>query len=112
MEKERIEAEKLFAENQKREELRSQQKDVVTYRVQILSSMKSKGRYEISIGGRSYLTYEYFYKGEWRTTIGAFNNLEDAIQIQNKCRVSGYEQAFVAAFKNNERSLDISLFKR
>ncbi len=102
---ERLEAEKMKAEKQKA-------RNIVIYKVQFLSSTKSKGQYKISIDGKSYYTYEYFYKGEWRNTIGEFNNLEDAIELQNKCRQSGYKQAFVIAFKNNARSLDMSLFRR
>jgi len=105
LEAERLEAERIEAEKQKAQ-------DKVIYRVQFLSSTKSKGQYNISIDGKSYKTYEYSYKGAWRITIGEFNNLKDAIELQKKCRESGYNQAFVVAFINNIRSLDRSLFKR
>ena len=82
------------------------------YKVQFLSSTKSKGQYNIFVNGKNYKTYEYFYKGEWRITIGEFSNLKDAIELQYKCRESGHNQAFVVAFINNIRSLDRSLFKR
>jgi len=101
----RLEAERIEAEKQKVQ-------DKVIYRVQLLSSTNSKGEYEISVVGKSYKTYEYYYKGAWRITIGEFNNLKDAIELQNKSRKSGYSQAFVVAFINNVRSLDRSLFKR
>jgi len=106
----RLEAERLKAETIEDEKQKA--KDKVIYRVQLLSSTNSKGEYEISIVGKSYKTYEYSYKGAWRITIGEFIKLEDAIELQKKCRESGYNQAFVIAFKNNVRSLDMSLFKR
>lgn len=112
---ERLKAERLKAERLKEERLEAEKqipRDVVIYRVQFLSSTKSKGQYKISVGEKSYYTYEYFYKKEWRFAIGEFSNLEDAIELQRKCRQSGYNQAFVIAFKNNVRSLDTSLFKR
>ncbi|MBE9510948.1 MAG: PD40 domain-containing protein [Bacteroidetes bacterium] len=115
LEAERLEAERLEAERLKAERLEAEKqkaRDVVIYKVQFLSSTKSKGQYKISIGGKSYNTYEYFYKGAWRLAIGEFSNLEDAIELRNKCRQSGYNQAFVIAFENNVRSLDLSLFKR
>lgn len=101
----RLEAERIEAEKQKAQ-------DKVIYRVQLLSRTNSKGEYEISVAGKSYKTYEYSYKGAWRITIGEFNNLKDAIELQNKSRKSGYSQAFVVTFINNIRSLDRSLFKR
>ncbi|MQY79708.1 MAG: hypothetical protein GH151_11025 [Bacteroidetes bacterium] len=106
----RLEAERLKAERIEAEKQKAQ--DKVIYRVQLLSSIKSKGQYNISIDGKNHKTYEYFYKGEWRIAIGEFSNLKNAIELQKKCRESGYNQAFVIAFKNNVRSLDMSLFKR
>ena len=110
LEAERLEAERLKVEKTEAEKQKAQ--DKVIYRVQLLSSTNSKGEYEISVVGKSYKTYEYYYKGAWRIAIGEFNNLKDAIEFQYKCRRSGYNQAFVIAFKNNVRSLDKSLFKR
>ncbi len=86
-------------------------KDKIVFRVQILSSLKSMESVKITISGTGYSTYEYLYKGEYRTCIGAFNRLADAKDLQNKCRTSGYPQAFVVAFKNNVRSTEEALFK-
>ena len=93
LEAERLEAERLEAERLKAEIIEAEKqkaKDKVIYRVQLLSSTNSKGEYEISVVGKSYKTYEYSYKGAWRITIGEFNNLKDAIELQNKSRKSGY----------------------
>jgi outer membrane biosynthesis protein TonB len=89
----------------------SVKKDVVVYRVQILSNTTAKGSYKITINNRTYNTFEYFYSGGYRTCIGEFSTLEPAKELQSVCRNSGYPQAFVAAFKNNVRSTDLSLFK-
>lgn len=86
-------------------------KDVVIYRIQFLSGTRPQRDNQIIVNGESYNTYEYYYLGEYRYTIGEFRTLAPAIELQNTCRRSGYPQAFVAAFKNNTRSLDLKLFK-
>lgn len=89
----------------------SEKKDVVVYRVQFLSSNTAKGSYQITINGKNYITFEYFYSGGYRTCIGEFSTPASAIGLQAICRKSGYSQAFVAAFKNNVRTTDPQLFK-
>ncbi len=86
-------------------------KDVVVYRVQFLSTNKPKKENEVEINGKSYSLYEYFYLGSYRYTVGEFTRLAQAIELQRICRQSGYPQAFVAAFKNDTRSLDLKSFK-
>jgi len=86
-------------------------KDIVTYRVQIYSRNYQKKDDRIDIGGRKYETYVYSYLGAFRYTIGEFTNFASASELQEICRESGFKEAFVAAFKNNIRSTDISLFK-
>jgi hypothetical protein len=81
------------------------------YRVQLLSSMKPKGSYILKIGDKSYNTYEYNHAGAYRTCVGELTTFKAALEFQNLCRRSGYEQAFVAAFKDNVRTTDPSLFK-
>lgn len=88
-----------------------QVKDVVVFRVQFVSNGKPKGSYEITIGGKVYKTYEYFYNGLYRVCVGDFSTLAPATNLQNSVRKEGYPKAFVVAFKNNERSLDLTLFK-
>ena len=86
-------------------------KDKIVFRVQILSTLKSKGSVNITISNTDYNTFEYLYKGAYRTCVGTFSNLSDAKDLQNKCRLSGYPQAFIVAFKNNVRSTEEALFK-
>jgi len=116
LEAERHAEEKRIADSLRIEELKKEEADAaedkVIYRVQILSSTKEGGTYNISVNGTKYDTWEYYYKGAWRVTVGEFAKLSDARELQNKCRNSGYDQAFVVALINNERSLDVNLFKR
>jgi uncharacterized protein len=86
-------------------------KDAVTYRVQIYSRNYQKKDDQIIIDGRNYSAYSYLYLGAYRYTIGEFSALNAAIELQNAARKAGYNEAFVAAFKNNVRSIDINLFK-
>ena len=86
--------------------------DIVVYRVQILANTKPVGSYDLTVAGKSYKTFEYLYAGGYRTTVGEFNTLSEAVKFQSTCRQSGYNQAFVVAFKNNVRSNDPELFKR
>jgi len=86
-------------------------KDEIVYRVQILANTKPVGTQNITVAGKNYISFEYLYKGGYRTTIGEFSNLSEATRLQNTCRQNGYNQAFVVAFKNNVRSTDPSLFK-
>ncbi len=86
-------------------------KKEVVYRVQIIANTKPVGNQNISVGGKNYKSFEYLYKGGYRTTIGEFSNLQEAMRLQNTCRQNGYSQAFVVAFINNIRSTDPQLFK-
>lgn len=86
-------------------------KDVVVYRVQLLSNPTAKGSYEVKVNNTSYKTYEYLYQGAHRTCIGEFSTLAPATELQNAARKAGYPQAFVVAFKNNVRSTDPALFR-
>ena len=83
----------------------------VVYRVQILANMKPVGSYILNVAGRSYKSFEYLYMGGYRTTIGEFSILSEAIRLQNICRQNGYSQAFVVAFRNNVRTNDPELFR-
>jgi len=86
-------------------------KDEIIYRVQIIANTKPVGSQNITVAGKSYKSFEYLYKGGYRTTIGEFANLQEAMRLQNICRQNGYSQAFVVAFKNNIRSTDPELFR-
>jgi len=89
----------------------AEKKDIVVYRVQILANTKPVGSYTITVAGKTYKSFEYLYKGGYRTTIGEFSTLNEAAKLQTECRKNGYNQAFVVAFKNNIRTTDPELFK-
>lgn len=86
-------------------------KEIIAYRIQILSNSTSKSSYNININNKAYKTFEYNYAGAYRICIGEFSTLNSAKEFQNICRKNGYPQAFVVAFKNNVRSTDPALFK-
>jgi hypothetical protein len=92
-------------------ELPAELKDKVIYRIQFLSTSKPRSEKTISFGGVTYKTYEYFYLNLYRYTVGEFTTLAPAKELQAICRKEGYQGAFVAAFKNNMRTLDLTLFK-
>jgi hypothetical protein len=91
--------------------LSAEQKDVVIYRVQFLTADRTKVNKGIIMDGKNYKIFEYFYLGAYRYTIGEFKTLAPAVELQRICRQSGYPDAFVAAFKNDTRSLDLKDFK-
>ncbi len=75
----------------------------VTYMVQFSASNKPVGKSQVTVDGRNYTTYEYFYSGAYRLCAGEFNNLEGARALETAMRKAGYNQAFVVAFRNGER---------
>jgi hypothetical protein len=84
----------------------------VIFRVQILSSSKPKSQSSVTISGSAYPTWEYYYKGAYRLTVGEFATVEEALAFRAKCKSSGFNQSFVAAFRGNERETDPSVFKK
>ncbi len=83
----------------------------MVFRVQIISSLYENSFPSVLIDGKSYKTYEYFYLGSYRITVGEFGTLEEANAFRIQCLNSGFKQAFVAAFKGDERETDPSVFK-
>jgi len=81
------------------------------FRVQILSSVNANTTPSVVIEGNPYETYEYFYKGAYRITVGQFETLQDANNFRLQCRRAGFNQAFVAAFRGEKRETDPSVFK-
>lgn len=77
--------------------------DVIIYRVQFATSSKSGGNYTIKIGGKIYSAYEYFYNGSYRSCAGEFTSPNAAYVLQRSMRQEGFPDAFVVAFRNNER---------
>jgi hypothetical protein len=85
--------------------------DKVVYRVQFASSMKSKSPYTVKVNGKTYRTWQYYYKGAYRQCIGNFDTLGPAVDLQNSGRTSGLSQAFVVVFVNGKRSVDPKYFR-
>jgi hypothetical protein len=81
------------------------------FRVQILSNSKAGSKAHVVIDGKQYPTYEYHYKGSYRITVGEFETVKEANNFRLRCKQSGYNQAFVAAFRGNKRETDPSVFK-
>lgn len=86
-------------------------KDVVVYRVQFLSTNKPRKENQIVINGVAYKTFEYSYLNAYRYSVGEFTTLPPAKELQAILKKAGYPQAFIAAFKNDLRSLDLTSFK-
>lgn len=93
----RQEPAKLPAENT------TKSSDEIIYRVQFVINAKPRGSYNITIGGRTYKTFEYFYNGTYRSCAGEFSYPDPANSLQSQMKKQGYPDAFIVAFKNNER---------
>lgn len=76
--------------------------DEVFFRVQFAASQN-----EISLDSPQFENLEgvelYFHEGLYKYTVGKEKTLQDAIKLQSKMQESGYPDAFVVAFYNNER---------
>jgi hypothetical protein len=89
-----------------------QSTDKIVFRVQFSAYMKSKGSYEITIGGKKYKTFEYLYNGAYRSCAGEFSTSAQAASLQKQLKQEGYPDAFVIATKGKERVTDPALFKK
>lgn len=83
----------------------------VVFRIQVISSLNAKSFPTLLIDGKSYQTYEYYYKGSYRITVGAFYTFNEAKAFRLLCLDSGFKQAFVAAFRGDQRVTDPAVFK-
>jgi hypothetical protein len=88
-----------------------QKTDLVVYRIQFLANDKPKGTIKVTVNGKIFESFEYYYAGAYRYTLGEFSTLSAATDFQKSVRQAGYPQAFVVAFKNGTRSTDPLLFK-
>ncbi|MGW8314339.1 MAG: hypothetical protein ACWGNV_01975 [Bacteroidales bacterium] len=85
--------------------------DRLNFRVQILSSTKAGTQPEVTVDGTTYPTFEYYWKGAYRITVGEFQTVDEANDFRAKCKSSGFDQSFVAAFRGEERETDPSVFR-
>lgn len=84
----------------------------IIFRVQFSANMKSKGSYEITVGGKKYRTFEYLYNGAYRSCAGEFSTSASAASLQKQLKQEGYPDAFIIATKGKERVTDPALFKK
>lgn len=77
--------------------------DQVIFRVQFQSASTKRETRSITVGGRSYDIFEYFSNGTYKYCAGEFPSPAAASGLQAQLRREGYGDAFVAAFRNNER---------
>ncbi|TFH25347.1 MAG: hypothetical protein E4H10_09475 [Bacteroidia bacterium] len=83
----------------------------VIFRVQILSNANASSTPSVVIEGEHHSTFEYYYKGAYRITVGEFETVQAANSFRLQCRRAGFSQAFVAAFRGEKRETDPSVFK-
>jgi hypothetical protein len=81
----------------------------ITYRVQFKSSKQPLDQLK-SFQGE--IVYRYEFSGLYRYTIGEFYEPAPAIKLKDKLIGMGYKDAFVAAFKGNERKLDVIIYDK
>jgi len=79
--------------------------DEIIFRVQFLSTSKPRGSNTITIGGKTYKTFEYLYNGTYRSCAGEYSSPAAASSLQAMMKKEGYPDAFVVAFRSNERVL-------
>jgi hypothetical protein len=86
-------------------------KDIISYRVQFMTSFNPRTRPQISSGGKDYTVFEYLYSGAYRLCVGEFTDAGLAFDLQGELRKGEYPQATVLAFRNGVLSLDPELLK-
>lgn len=74
----------------------------VVYRVQIHNSPKKLKQNNPVFKGRSDV-WEYEQGGSYKYTVGRFEKPEDATKLQAELKQQGFRDAFVVAFRNNQR---------
>ena len=85
--------------------------DRLNFRVQILSSTQPNTQPQVTVDGKPYPTFEYYWKGAYRITVGEFPTVAEANAFRAKCKNSGFNQSFVAAFRGEVRETDPSVFR-
>lgn len=75
---------------------------VISFRVQFASTSEVKSADDPVFQGLDGVSF-YYHEGLYKYTLGNENNIETAGKIQQKLRTNGFEDAFIVAFKDNER---------
>jgi len=107
-----VESEEADVEEVPDEPIDEPDPDRLNFRVQILSSTRPNTRPEVTVEGEKYATFEYYYKGAYRITVGEFPTVGEANAFRLKCKNSGFNQSFVAAFRGEVRETDPSVFRQ
>lgn len=76
--------------------------NAVVYRVQILNSPEKIPLHSPRFRGRPDV-WEYFNNNSWKYTVGSHEKMEDAVKLQAEMKKSGFPDAFIVAFRNNQR---------
>ncbi len=74
----------------------------VSFRVQFATSAEQRPIDDPAFLGLSGVSF-YFHEGLYKYTVGHESTLEGAALIQQEVQKAGFKDAFVVAFKNNER---------
>lgn len=77
--------------------------DAIVFRVQFQATSAKRADRTITTGGKKYDVFEYFSNGTYKSCAGEFPSPAAAAGLQAQLRRDGYSDAFVVAFKNNER---------
>lgn len=76
--------------------------DDICFRVQIATSSEEKPLDASEFEFLQNVDY-YYHEGLYKYTVGKERKLEDAVKIKEEMQQSGFKDAFVVAFLNNER---------
>lgn len=75
---------------------------VISFRVQFATTSVERPIYAPEFNGLEGISF-YFHDGLYKYTVGNERTLEAAAKLQQKLHQNGFKDAFVVAFKNNER---------
>ena len=76
--------------------------DKAVFRVQIVNSPKRLALSSKVFKGRTDI-FEYKSDNSWKYTVGEFEKQQDAVKLQAEMKTAGFPDAFVVAFRNNQR---------
>jgi N-acetylmuramoyl-L-alanine amidase len=74
----------------------------IVFRVQVLSSPEKIALNSPRFKGRDDV-WEYRSNNLYKYTVGSYGKLEDALKLQTEMKKTGYNDAFIVAFRNNQR---------
>ena len=74
----------------------------IVFRIQVFTSPEKISLKSSRFKGRSDV-WEYKFNKSWKYTIGKCDKQEDALKLLSDLKKAGFDDAFVVAFKNNNR---------